>query len=295
MFRQTAVADGVCAVSITLVTTFRARDAQRVRNLETILRWYEQMPHWELLVIEQDREPHLDSSAWSASARHVFLPNSGPFNKGWGMNTGARLAANDVLLFCDADLLLPLTALQTGENLARRRVAAVNPYDRLIELDEDETEALLRADPTQIAPDFDAPRARSERGNREQLPFCGGAFFMRRSMHRQLGGFDERYLGWGGEDDALSTKLLRSTSSVASLESRSAIHLWHARDYEHTFGDPHYPANRARLKRLRRADKESLIFLCDVQRQIMGNPDKYTATVTGPQPADQAPGDADAP
>ncbi len=257
---------------IGLITTFRAADPARTRNLERVLAWYARMPDWELLVVEQDATPMLDSSEWPGSVRHVYLPNPGPFNKGWGLNVGAQLSRREVLYFCDADLLLPHDALATASSLCQRRVLAVNPYDHLRELNRDETEAILNGT---TEPDFDPAHASRGRGDREQLNFCGGAFLMRRDLHRRLGGFDERYVGWGAEDDAMSLKLGRFTSNVAQLELRAAVHLWHPRPEAQTFGNPHYERNRARLERLGEISDDQLVFLCDLQRQIMGNPDKY--------------------
>lgn len=262
-------------MSATLVTTVRATEPCRVRNLGLVLDWYSRLEGWELLVIEQGASPMLDSTGWSSAARHVFVPNPGPFNKGWGMNVGSRLASHDLLYFCDADLLVPHAALQTSASLCRGRLQAVNPYDRLIELENAETDALAAASGE---PGFDDPRAAERRGRGERLPFCGGSFMMRRALFRRLGGFDERYLGWGAEDDALTVKLTRMCVEIASLESRAAVHLWHPRPLEQTYGNPLYAESRRRLERLQRLQDDELQFLCDVQRQIMGNPDKHLRT-----------------
>ena len=62
---------------------------------------------------------------------------------------------------------------------------------------------------------------------------------MRRNLYNALGGFDERYLGWGAEDDAITVKLQRMTTELAVLEGRAAVHLWHERGDLATFGNPH--------------------------------------------------------
>jgi predicted glycosyltransferase involved in capsule biosynthesis len=90
-----------------------------------------------------------------------------------------------------------------------------------------------------------------------------------------MGGFDERFLGWGGEDDAITYRMRRVTADLAELEGRTALHLWHERDAMSTFGNPHYPNNLRLIEALHQASDNDLRFLCDVQRQIMGNPGKY--------------------
>ena len=186
------------------------------------------------------------------------------------------------LFLCDADLLVPAPALETSVSLCTRRVLAVNPYDALADLDRTESDCLLAGE---ASPRFDREDASDRRGAREQLCFCGGAFMMRRSLHQHMGGFDERYLGWGGEDDAMSLRLERTTAEVAVVQGRTALHLWHAREHATTFGNAHYQANLKRLAALQALPDNEFRFMSDVQRQIMGHPGKYEQmSLTGDGP-----------
>jgi glycosyltransferase involved in cell wall biosynthesis len=259
-------------MSVSFITTLRIAEEQRHRNFSFLLDWYGRQVDWEWVVVEQDHAPRLDESTLPRQAKRLFVVNSGPFNKAWGLNVGARAARGDLLFFCDADLLVEPSALQTAAGLCARHVLAVNPYDRLADLDQIETERLLQG---QEPPRFQRDDASDRRRVGEQLCFCGGAFMMRRSLHHAMGGFDERYLGWGAEDDAMSIRLVRSTPQVATVEGRVALHLWHPSNRTSTFGDPNYPSNRARLQELGAMSAPSFRFLCDVQRQIMGHPGKY--------------------
>lgn len=259
---------------VSLITTIRIGDEARRRNLDCMLAWYRQMSGWEIVVVEQDTLPRLDSDAWAPEIKRVFVRNPGPFNKNWGYNVGVRMARSDVLFFCDADLLLEHAALNTAASLCARRSMAVNPYDRIADLDQAESQDIAVG---QSTPVFERPDASALRGSREQLCFCGGAFFMRRGLHHLMGGFDERFVGWGAEDDANSVRMFRvaGSSAVTAVENRCALHLWHPREELSTFGNPHYPNNLQRLRWVRHAEDAELRFLCDVQRQIMGHPGKY--------------------
>ena len=262
--------------SISMIVTVRASSEARRHNLSYVLDWYQQMPDWELLVVEQDQAPELDSTEWRYTTKRLYVVNPGPFNKGWGFNVGARAARSDVLFFCDADLLLAHSALKAAQSLCSRRALAVKPFDCLIDLNQADTQSILSG---RLAPDFEREDASKIRGDREALCFCGGAFFMRRNLYNALGGFDERYLGWGAEDDAITVKLQRMTTELAVLEGRAAVHLWHERGDLATFGNPHYPNNLRMLQEVTQASAESLRFQSDLQRQIMGNPGKYQAAM----------------
>lgn len=255
-----------------MIVPIRAPSEARLRNLAYVLDWYQQMSDWELLVVEQDSTPRLDSTDWPYTCKRIYVVNDGPFNKGWGLNVGARAAGSDVLFFCDADVLLEHSALKTAASLCSRRALAVKPFDSLIDLNLADTQVILSHEKS---PDFGRTDASPMRGNREKLCFCGGAFFMRRNLYRALGGFDERFVGWGAEDDAMTLKMQRMTTELAVLEGRAAIHLWHERSDASTFASPNYPNNLRMLKDLAVAPDESLRFQCDLQRQMMGSPGKY--------------------
>lgn len=260
--------------TVSFITTVRIGDDARRQNLEAVLAWYRNMAGWELVIIEQDDAPQLDSDHWAPELKRVFVRNPGPFNKNWGYNVGTRVARGEVLFFCDADLLLERSALTTAATLCARRAMAVNPYDRIADLDQAESAAIASGD---VEPVFNRPDASNVRAGRERLCFCGGAFFMRRALHQLMGGFDERFLGWGAEDDANTVRLQRVAGAavLSAVENRCALHLWHPRDELSTFGNPHYPENMHLLRWANTAGDAGLRFLCDVQRQIMGNPGKY--------------------
>ncbi len=260
-------------IGSSFITTIRDDGASRRSNLAFLLQWYRGIPGMELIVVEQDSRPRIASAISSPEVKHILVANPGPFNKGWGMNVGARSASGPVLIFCDADILLDTDRLQSSIRLCSKRVSAVDPYDRLVDLSANQTKAILEQGGTA---DFDNPAASHFRNKRqERICFCGGAFLVRNGLFRLVGGFDERYIGWGGDDDAMSLKLQRSTSDVARIEARSALHLWHPREESRTFGDPHYELNLSLLQETAHLPEANFQFMCELQRQVMGNPNKY--------------------
>ena len=97
-----------------------------------------------------------------------------------------------------------------------------------------------------------------------------------RDSYLRLGGFEERFRGWGGEDDAMSITLRRMGMRVAECGELPALHLWHPREPEATHGQPYYAANRQLLADYQAYRDDELAHLCEVQRQVIGNPHKYS-------------------
>lgn len=63
-----------------------------------------------------------------------------------------------------------------------------------------------------------------------------------------VGGYDERFIGWGHEDVAFKIKLDNELAPHTRVESGRALHLWHPRP-QAWFGDPHEQANAELFER----------------------------------------------
>jgi hypothetical protein len=260
------------------IVTYRgASGSDRRANLDAVLAWLADMPDLDTLVVEQDMYPRLAPPLPHLGARVVFAYNPGPFNKAWGLNVGARLAGADVLLFGDADVIVP-GGLDEAATLCTRLATVAKPYRHLVDLTPEET-AHVRAQGARGARvRVDAARLDRDAIG-ERLVLCGGWFAMRSAAFAALGGFDERFVGWGGEDDAMSIKVERARLTTYELDGAPALHLWHPRTRESTTGQPHYASNRDLVGDYLAYDDDALARLQEVQRQTCGRRDKYRPAV----------------
>ena len=256
------------------IVTYRGADgSERRANLDAVLAWLAATPDVEAIVVEQDRYPRLEAPLPHPSARVVFAYNAGPFNKAWGLNVGARHASGSVLLLGDADVIVP-GGLALAAGTCASTMQVVKPYRTLVDLTPEES-ALVRR--SRGAGSIDVELA--ARGNRdaigERLVLCGGWFAMRRDAFAALGGFDERFVGWGGEDDAMTLKVELARLSTCELDPGPALHLWHPRSHATTLGHAGYASNVALLADYARYDEATLARLFEVGRQTFGHRDKY--------------------
>lgn len=150
----------------------------------------------------------------------VFLAaDSGhePFNRAASRNLGVRLAADaecDVVVLCDADTIperQPLLAAVEGARDGRLHT----PYHRFLGLTEIGTRDYLAGTPVSAC-EVELDYAWS----------VGGVFVIRPGVWKQLGGMDERFTAWGGEDVAL----VRAADTLLGQTVRHRgliVHLWH--------------------------------------------------------------------
>lgn len=170
----------------------------------------------EVLVCEHDSTPRFARNM-APGVRHVFVPaaEGEAFNKSRAMNAGACAARHPVLVLHDADVVAVPDFLCQSFAILEQGWEAVRPIRFLFLLDE--------------ADSRDCHRMESWAGVREvalvQQNFPGIATVIRRDTYLEIGGHDERFEGWGGEDleflDRLRTRRLYPGSFLP------AVHLWH--------------------------------------------------------------------
>ncbi|MCA9194412.1 MAG: hypothetical protein KDB03_21730 [Planctomycetales bacterium] len=118
--------------------------------------------------------------------------------------------------------------------------------------------------------DYRDPQQTGRERSGEFVCFCGGLFMMRRNVYADLGGSDERFIGWGGEDDAMTIKLRRLVASPRTLTQSSAFHLWHERSHESRYQHRHDQQYVALLQKNAAGNVGALQAHCTTDRVTIG-------------------------
>jgi hypothetical protein len=188
-----------------LLATLQTIAAQRFVSLECI-------------VVEQSLTPEIRETLpdW-VRYTHTPLPCPDmPYCRSWAFNVAARLAKGDVLVFHDNDMLLPQD--YAAEMLARYREGyeVINLKRFIFYLNEDlsrritSSGALLQNQaPDTVVQNLEA----------------GGSIAVGKDAYFAIGGFDEAFVGWGGEDNEFWERA--QTRKVWPYGYLPLIHLWH--------------------------------------------------------------------
>lgn len=176
-------------------------------------------PAVECIVIEQDGvsqlRPHLP--AW---VRLVHTPPPAadmPYCRAWTFNLGAQHARAEVLVLHDNDM--PVPADYAAWILARiaQGYEVVNPKRFVFYLGEAHTQAVFArgADWLEEAPEAIVQNLEG-----------GGSVAITRQAFEAIGGLDESFIGWGGEDNEFWERA--QTRRVWPWAGLPLVHLWHA-------------------------------------------------------------------
>ena len=176
----------------------------------------------------------------------------GPFNRSAAINTAARLAgAWDIGIVIDSDVLLKVSQVRAAIERAATTGKVTWGHRRWRGISEDWTRRLIEKD-IDLGPELDAQDidVLIERTNPLSWSCC---IVIPRGVWDDMGGFDERFVGWGFEDMAFKSAV-QGLYGWERVEG-DVIHLWHPRSEERivkgrpaTTATPEYIAN-ARLGR----------------------------------------------
>jgi|CXWL01.1.fsa_nt_gi hypothetical protein len=171
----------------------------------------------ECIVVEQSptREVYdLPNGVRYLHLNHELDPQ--PWRKSWAFNVGVQMARGNIVVCHDGDILVPERySAEIQSQMQGGRFQVVHLQRFLFYVDQAAT-ADFAARGTVVP-------VRCERVNQN---WQGGTLAITKSAYDAIGGFDERFVDWGGEDNEFfdrCTTLRQNTFGYLPF-----VHLWHA-------------------------------------------------------------------
>lgn len=189
----------------------------REANLRRVLAWLGHFPDLDVVVVEQDNYSRFSPPH---GVRHVFARSTAPYNRSWGFNMAYRESDSPHIVFGDSDIIMNVGEFNSSVEAAGS-LDVVSPYSSVVDLTRDESAMGL---------DDMALISRAGRGetDHQRTNLCGGVVIFSREALERVGGWDEDFVGWGGEDDMMTFKVQAAGLRTALMPHR-CFHLWHPR------------------------------------------------------------------
>lgn len=240
--------------SFTYIIGYR-HSLERLQNLRRVLDWINGFKGVEVLLIEQDT--HSKISHINLKAKHIFIKSNMPYNRSWSFNVAMKIANSNVLIFGDSDIIIEPNLFISGLN-ALKTHDMVSPYNSVIDLTQQESNL-----PLENIIKIDRP-GRGENDN-QKINICGGVSMFNLEAIQKIGGWNEDFWDWGGEDDYQSLKV-KNFLTWTELPGR-CFHLYHNRVQP----DPkYYQRNLQILKESSTLSKEQLQKVILIQTSKIG-------------------------
>lgn len=166
----------------------------------------------------------------------------GPFNRSKAINDAAtRRYWDDVAVISDADSFVPEDQLDAAVEKACDTGKMVSPFTFVVQLSEACTRGQVATGGVLNLRNLGVDNVRTK-----SIETQSNVIVVPRELWDVIGGFDERFVGWGGEDNAFWRAAEIQRGDVLRL-SGSAFHLWHppASDKNTRMQDPQYLSNLA--------------------------------------------------
>lgn len=184
---------------------------------------------WRDLSIQRRRLLDWNLARWQAlygdDDMNIVLCDSDdePFSRGKSRNQGVRDSWSDIIVLADADTVPMRVSLNEAMGVAQDPSRAWSiAYDeqRYYNLTREYTEEVLAMDPGSALPE-------PVEGQWEhKLTSWAGMLVVSRGGFELAGGYDERFVGWGWEDNAFQ-KTMDKKVGAFTRASGFVVHLWH--------------------------------------------------------------------
>jgi predicted glycosyltransferase involved in capsule biosynthesis len=218
---------------LTLLIPYRQREKALVSFCEWSIdaRNSKACPQIRVILIEGSSTPTENVAAIAAKAgiEYYFVKNEGVFHKTRLLNFGLKLVSSNYVLAYDVDLIpygnsllrhLHLTQSSSHFLVTGYRLMCDRPS--LIDNNLDE-----ECDRSSIAPE-DMPTALKK--HLTSFEKFGVLPMFETKLLQQLGGWDENFLGWGGEDQDLIERYSRLGFTLCRVPELVYLHLNHDRE-----------------------------------------------------------------
>ncbi|MFF8905942.1 glycosyltransferase family 2 protein [Streptomyces olivaceoviridis] len=177
--------------------------------------------HYQVTVVEESEIPTVPNDPEIKTDNYVHVKYSGPFNRALAMNCGISDASDDTILcLMDGDIF-------PDADFVRRNASRVAAAPDRMHVPYSDMFCLLQEDSRSIATDgYQTDKAYN--GYLITHP-VGGCTWLTRTAFDAIGGFDENFKGWGGEDRDFATR----AEAMAPLVRHPELlpHLFHERPY----------------------------------------------------------------
>ena len=184
-----------------------------------------------IISFQNDYGPRIDALLWVKNFFQTTMPSAelivgttiaSRFNKAKAVNLAAKKATRDILLIVDADTVFDPNIILESIKLLQD-AAWVIPFTEVYDVPMEITERVVRA---KSGWPLNVKLEECQKVNWMYDGFAGKVNLIPKRNFEKVSGFDERFVGWGGEDDAFAWSVNTLCGKCVYYDAK-VFHLWH--------------------------------------------------------------------
>jgi hypothetical protein len=230
---------------ITFVTHLRYDNPDRIQNLNTIINYYgTNIKNSKFIFVEDDKEHNKAFNSVKFiknSTKFLFVENNSTYYRTRALNIGMKMATHDVVVSLDTDCIVPINSIMNCYDALMADATVAWPYNgyfidvgeplrsEIINSQFNYGDILQRLDGKYKLPLTSVYKQFLVRCTDNDHLGTGGIVMFNRQKFLSIGGYNEKFIGWGCEDneivsriDILNHKKFRDTNAQAIC-----FHLYH--------------------------------------------------------------------
>ena len=195
------------------------RGVDKIENLKLVLKTITAQADLavECIVVEQSHQAELENQIpeW-VDYYHLKVDESALYNRSLSFNYGVTKANSELLILHDNDLLVPRCYAKVHFDYFKKGYELVNQKRYIFGLNQQDTVKILASGDIEMGycPQYILQNAKG-----------GGSLAITKQAYERIGGYDNRFQGWGGEDNELWQRA--QVLKIYPFAQLPLIHLWH--------------------------------------------------------------------
>lgn len=260
---------------VTFVTHLRYDSEDRVNNFQTVLNYYStNVPGSKFIVVEDDAKhnPSFNKIKWPKGTSFYFSKNEGWYHRTRALNYGMRKAETPVVVSFDTDCVVPIASFNKCVNALLKDATIAWPYNgyfidtsylRHLEFIDSSYNynVLLSKLGSNLKPNL---MEVIDEGNMQVrctstvYKSVGGIVMFNKERFFSIGGYNEKFIAWGAEDNELDHRIRIMEHSTFRDESAESVcfHLFHKSAVRS--GHPYYDSNFDEMGKVSKMNKKEL-------------------------------------
>ncbi len=232
----------------------------RLNNLRKTLDWVNSFSNVEVILVEQDKHSKIEDL--NLKCKHIFIKSKMPYNRSWSFNVGVKYAQSNIIVFGDSDLVMKPDDFISGLN-SLSEYEMVSPYNSVLD---------LTAEESNLSFDKILSINRPGRGetDNQKINISGGIAMFRKEAIHKIAGWNEQFIGWGGEDDFQTIKV-KNLLNWVELKAK-CYHFWHQREQPDM---TYYQRTLQLLQQAQKLTKEELLSHVNTTSKKIGMKNLY--------------------